>query len=88
MPNVNSLICDLADIIMSRKVFSTLSDVERYQNLTEHYCTIDKSSLFQKRLEKGGETKTLTYQLPWIQKTTGTFPVKNFKKDCANTVFS
>ena len=47
---------------------STLSDVEKYQYLTKHYCPTDKLSLFQKTVQKGGETKTLTYQLSWIQK--------------------
>ena len=72
MPNVNSIpkspICDLADIVTARKVLSTLSDVEKYQYLTKHYSPTDKVSLFQKRVQKGGETKTLTYQLSWIQK--------------------
>ena len=46
--------------------------MEKYHYLAKHYCSTGKSSLFQKRVQKGvqkgGETKTLTYQLSWIQK--------------------
>ena len=60
MPNINSIpespICDLAGIVTGRKVLSTLSDV-KYQYLTKHCCPTGKSSLFQKRVRKGGETK-------------------------------
>ena len=42
---------------------STLSGMEKYQYLTKHYCPTDKWSLFQKRVQKGGETKTLITQL-------------------------
>ena len=72
MLSVNSIlespICDLADIVIGRKVLSTLSDVEKYQYLTKHFWPTDKSSLFQKIVQKSGETKTVTYQLSWIQK--------------------
>ena len=63
-----SPIYDLADIVTGKKVLSTLSDVEKYQDLTKHYCPTDKSSLFQKSIQEGGETKTLIYQLLWVQK--------------------
>ena len=53
---------------MGRKVLSTLRDVEKYQYLTKHYCLTEKSSLFQKRVQKGGGAKTLTYRLLWIRK--------------------
>ena len=72
MPNVSNIsesaICDLADIVTGKKVLSTLSDVEKYQYLRKYFCPTDKSLLFQKRVHKGGETKTLIYQLLWIQK--------------------
>ena len=62
--NVNSIpespICGFADIVMGRKILSTLSDVEKYQYLTKHYCPTDESLLFQKRVQQGGETKILT----------------------------
>ena len=47
---------------------STLSDVEKYQDLTKHSCPTNKSSLFQKSVQEGGEAKTLIYQLSWVQK--------------------
>ena len=63
-----SPIYDLADIVTGKKVLSTLSDVEKYQDLTKHYCPTNKSSLFQKSVQEGGEAKTLIYQLSWVQK--------------------
>ena len=42
--------------------------MEKYQYLTKHYCPTDKWVIFQKTVQKRGETKTLTTQLPWIQK--------------------
>ena len=45
LPNVNSIpespICNLADIVMGRRVLSTLSDVEKYQYLAKHHCSTD-----------------------------------------------
>ena len=58
---------NLADVITGRKIFSELTREEKYYYLRKHYYPKDQNSLFKKQCIKGGETKNLTYQLPWIQ---------------------
>ena len=57
-----NFVFDLVDVITGRKIIS-----EKYYFLTKHYCPKDQNSLFKKQCIKGGETRSLTYQLSWIQ---------------------
>ena len=61
------IVFDLPDVITGRKIVSELTCEEKYYYLTKHYCPKDQHSLLKKQSIKGGETKTLTYQLSWIQ---------------------
>ena len=57
-----NFVFDLVDVITGRKIIS-----EKYYFLTKHYCPKDQNLLFKKQCIKGGETRSLTYQLSWIQ---------------------
>ena len=69
-----NFVFDLVDVITGCKIIS-----EKYYFLTKHYCPKDQNSLFKKQCIKGGETRSLTYQLSWIQNRPGMFTVKNFR---------